>query len=64
MRVAADGCGSNCAIFASYSEARSSSLFLGEGIGVLRERAAALCLFFQVSEVHHSSTGRAYDLIV
>jgi hypothetical protein len=37
---------------------------LGEGIGVLRETAAALCLFFQVSEVHHSSTGRAYDLIV
>jgi hypothetical protein len=53
---AAEDCGSSVAILFRGEIERS---FLGEGVGVLREPAAALCLFFQGSQAHASSTGHA-----
>ena len=36
--------------------------FLGEGVGLFGETAAALCLLFQIFQVHHSPTARAFQI--
>jgi hypothetical protein len=64
MRDAVEGCGSSFASRATYSAARSNSLFWVKGIGVFCETAAAFCLFFQGSQVHHPQTGRMPDSII
>jgi hypothetical protein len=36
--------------------------FLGEGVGLFGETAAAFCLLFQIFRVHHSPTKRTFQI--